>query len=124
MIHRELPLPQSKFLPDGKFVYASNRGSNNDIAIYSVNQTSGTLTLIGHQSTKGKGPRDFTIDPSGKFLLVAHQNSNTVVVFTIGSNGLLTDANVQISVSQPVCLKFMQIKEKKVTTGLRDYYSK
>lgn len=68
--------------PDGKFLYASNRGSEeNTIAIFSINNTDGKLKLIEHQSTYGEHPRNFAIDPSGNFLLVANQHSNNIVTF-------------------------------------------
>ncbi|WP_228448466.1 MULTISPECIES: lactonase family protein [unclassified Chryseobacterium] len=66
--------------PDGRYLYASNRGSENNIAIFSI-LNDGTLKTVGYQSTKGKHPRTFTIDSSGKFLIVAHPVSGTAVVF-------------------------------------------
>ena len=51
---------------DGRFVYASNRG-HDSIAMYAVNQQSGQLTSLGFQSTGGKIPRDFNIDPTGQW---------------------------------------------------------
>ncbi|WP_347220077.1 lactonase family protein [Chryseobacterium sp.] len=66
--------------PDGRYLYASNRGSENNIAIFSI-LNDGTLKTVGYQSTKGKHPRTFTIDSTGKFLIVAHPVSGTAVVF-------------------------------------------
>lgn len=66
--------------PDGKFLYATNRGSENNIAIYSVAEK-GTLKNIGYQSTLGKHPRTFAIDPSGNYLIVTNVNSSDAVVF-------------------------------------------
>lgn len=95
--------------PDGKFVYASNRGDANDIAIFAVDPSSGQLSLAGRQSTLGKGPRNFTLDPAGRFLLVANQNSDNVVIFKRDAQtGLLTDTGERIDVGQPVCLKIQQ----------------
>lgn len=92
---------------DGKFLYASNRGGFNTIAIYSVSQQNGKLTLIGHQKSLGDFPRNFTIDPSGKFLLVANQKSNDVVIFKRNiKTGMLIDTGKRISVGNPVCLKW------------------
>lgn len=94
--------------PDGKFLYASNRAEANTIAIFSINQNNGKLTLIGHQSTLGKTPRNFNFDPSGNYLLVANQNSDAIVVFKINrETGLLTDTGNRIDVSKPVCLKWI-----------------
>ncbi|WP_396635734.1 lactonase family protein [Maribacter sp. R77961] len=68
--------------PDGKFLYASNRGPKEDsIAIFSIDQETGKLLLVGHEPTYGKHPRNFCIDPSGKFLLVANQFSDKVVIY-------------------------------------------
>jgi 6-phosphogluconolactonase len=69
------------FSPDGKFLYASNRANANDLAIYSVDSQAGTLTPVGHQSSIGTKPRDFCIDPTGKFLVVANQDSDNLVIF-------------------------------------------
>ncbi len=65
--------------PDGLFLYASNRVENT-ISIFSIGNN-GLLKLIGHESTLGDVPRNFTIDPSGNFLLVANQGTNNIVVF-------------------------------------------
>ncbi len=92
---------------DGKFLYASNRGESNTIAIFSINPRSGELRAIGHQSILGKTPRNFNFDPSGNFLLVANQDSNEIVIFNIDrATGLLTDSGKRIPVSKPVCVKW------------------
>ncbi len=94
--------------PDGKFLYASNRGNENNIAIFSVNST-GILRLVGYQSTMGMQPRNFCIDPSGKYLLVANQKTNNIVIFKRNiKTGLLQDAGEQINIPKPVCLKMMK----------------
>lgn len=88
---------------DGKFLYASNRGDANHIAIYAINQKTGLLTLKGHQPVLGKAPRNFSIDPSGRFLLCANQDSNEIVVFSRNKKtGLLTDTGKRIAVPKPV----------------------
>jgi 6-phosphogluconolactonase len=95
--------------PDGKFLYCSNRGDANTISIFSIHATDGILTLIGHQSTLGKTPRNFNFDPSGNFLLVANQNSDEVVIFKVDkTTGLLSDTGKRISVGNPVCLKWVE----------------
>ncbi len=97
--------------PDGKFLYASNRGDVNTIAIYTVNKKDGKLTLIGHQSTLGKSPRNFSLDPSGKFLLCENQNSDEIVIFNRDVNtGLLSDSGKRIAVGKPVCIKWVEVE--------------
>ncbi len=66
---------------DGKFLYGSNRGENT-IVTYKV-ETDGTLTLAGHTSCGGDWPRNFVIDPTGKFLLVGNQKSDSITVFRL-----------------------------------------
>jgi 6-phosphogluconolactonase len=91
---------------DGKFLYETNRGDANTINLFSIDKR-GMLTLIESVSTRGKGPRNFSIDPSGNFLLVAHQYTNDVVIFNRNTiNGRLTDSGKRINVGAPVCLVF------------------
>jgi 6-phosphogluconolactonase len=91
---------------DGKFLYGSNRGENT-IVIFSIDQQTGLLTLVGREGVHGDWPRNFTIDPTGKFLLVANQNSNNISVFKIDEElGTLTFLNEQ-KLSKPVCLVFL-----------------
>ncbi|HET6769816.1 MAG TPA: lactonase family protein [Chitinophagaceae bacterium] len=97
--------------PDGKFLYCSNRGESNTIGIFSINQSNGQLEWIDHQSTLGKTPRNFNLDPTGNFLLVANQNSDEIVIFKRDKQtGLLTDTGKRINVSKPVCLKWIPVE--------------
>ena len=92
--------------PDGKFLYATNRGEANNISIFKILKN-GKLLSKGQMSTLGKGPRNFAIDPSGKFLLVAHQYTNDVVIFKRNkTTGALTDTGKRINLCSPVCLVF------------------
>jgi 6-phosphogluconolactonase len=95
--------------PDGKFVYGSNRGESNTIGIFKIDPKNGKVSLIATQSVLGLTPRNFNFDPAGNKLLVANQNSNEVVVFDINhESGLLTDTGTRLSVSKPVCLKWVK----------------
>jgi 6-phosphogluconolactonase len=91
--------------PDGLFIYASNRG-HNSIALFAIDLDTGLLEERGHQTTKGAIPRNFAIDPTGKYLLVANQETNQVVCFKLNrATGELVDMNQQIEVASPVCIK-------------------
>jgi 6-phosphogluconolactonase len=93
--------------PDGKTLYASNR-EHDSIAVYAIDEKTGTVRLVQHASTLGKWPRDFAIDPTGKFLLAANQNSDTVVVFSIDPHdGKLTETRETARVPRPVCVRFI-----------------
>lgn len=97
--------------PDGKFVYATNRGNSNTIAIYSIDKKKGILSLITHQSVLGKTPRNFNFDPTGNFLLVANQNSDEIVIFKRDAGtGLLTDSGRRVSLGKPVCIKWISVR--------------
>ena len=90
--------------PSGKFLYASNRG-HNSIAIYEVDESNGLLFLVGHQPCGGRIPRHFTIDQTGDFLLVANQNSDSVVTFRINPATGELSAEHMVEVPTPVCIK-------------------
>ena len=92
--------------PDGKFLYQSNRGDLNTLSVFSIFPT-GKLAFVSRVSTLGEGPRNFAIDPSGKYLLVANQKSNTVVIFNRDeTTGALSDSGKRIAVNAPVNLLF------------------
>lgn len=95
--------------PDGKFLYATNRGEVGEISTFKILK-SGKLELMGQTSTLGIGPRNFAIDPTGNFLLVAHQYSNNIVVFKRNKEtGILTPIGKKIELCSPVCLVFTKI---------------
>lgn len=92
--------------PDGKYLYASNRGDANNLAIFSIDPATGKLTSKGFQSTLGNTPRNFMIDPTGQWLLVANQNGKNVVLFKRDAvTGMLTDTDKRLELPAPVCLK-------------------
>jgi 6-phosphogluconolactonase len=92
--------------PSGRFVYVSNRG-HNSIAIFAIDQQTGRLTAVGHQSTQGETPRNFAIDPTGTFLYAANQNSDTIVHFRIDREaGALHPTGDVTAVGGPVCILF------------------
>ncbi len=88
----------------GRFLYGSNRG-HDSIACFAIDDKTGRLTLVGHESTQGKNPRHFAIDPSGTLLLAANQDSDSIVSFRINpETGVLTPTGQTCRVSTPVCL--------------------
>jgi 6-phosphogluconolactonase len=105
--------------PDGKYLYASNRGTVNNIAMFSISQDSGKLSLIGNQATNGNSPRSFIIDPSGKFLLVANEQGNIVTFKIDYSTGKLISTGIKTTVTSPECLKFLITHKTRTTTGIR-----
>ncbi len=97
--------------PDGRFLYATNRGDANDIVIYAVTAADGKLTLVGRQSSLGKTPREFAIDPSGKWLIVGNQDSDSVFVFRRDiASGRLEPNPARIRIDKPVDFKFVPVQ--------------
>jgi 6-phosphogluconolactonase len=93
--------------PNGKFVYGSNRG-HDSIAVFAVDPKKGTLTAVEHVSTKGKTPRNFSLDPAGNFLIAANQNTNNIVVFKVDpGTGRLKATGETAEVGSPVCVRFL-----------------
>jgi 6-phosphogluconolactonase len=92
---------------DGRFLYTSNRGDANVIVIYAIDETSGRLSVVDRISSMGNSPRNLVIDPSGKYLLVANENSNDVYVYRIEKEtGRLIITDSKIDIGSPCCLKF------------------
>lgn len=94
--------------PDGLYLYASNRGTENNIVSFKVLQN-GKLEekTIQYTNTEGKTPRNFTISKDGNWLLVANQDSDNIIAFRRNiQTGALTSTGVSIKLSMPVCLLF------------------
>ena len=90
--------------PSGKTVYVSNRGHD---SIAALKYDAGKLSTIGYAKDGIKVPRNFNFDPSGKYLIVANQNGNDVVVFAIGDDGLPVATGVKMATPSPICVKFV-----------------
>ncbi|RZA03956.1 MAG: lactonase family protein [Sphingobacteriaceae bacterium] len=97
--------------PNGKFLYASNRGEVDEIVTYEISPVTGQLRFIERYRTMGKTPRNFIIDPTGKFLIVANQGSNTVNVLSIDQkSGRIFPTRNSIQVDSPACLKLVPVE--------------
>ena len=94
--------------PTGKFVYGSNR-RHDSIAALSVGE-SGKLKLEGFAKQGVKEPRNFIVDPTGKWLLVGSQNGDSIVVFPIDrATGIPGPQGTVTPVPMPVCLRLLAI---------------
>ena len=78
-------------------------GGENNVALFSIDQTTGAPTFVAAVDTHGIEPRTFTVDPSHQFLIVGNQKQEfvrqgatlttelpNVAVFQIGADGALT----------------------------------
>jgi len=108
------------FGPGGKFLYASNRDGTNagrdTIVVFAADTTSGKLTPVEHVPSGGRTPRTFTIDPTGKWLLVTNNGgaSNNAVVFKIDpATGKLTQSGAPVPTPpQPLGVLFVPVNGK------------
>lgn len=91
--------------PDGKFLYATNRGKENNIAIFKV-LNDGKLESIGYKKTGGKHPRTFSIDETGKFIILTNVISQDVSVFRRNlETGMLKKVGKPVKINPPTCVK-------------------
>jgi 6-phosphogluconolactonase len=65
---------------DGRFVYFANR-DNDFLYAFRADAKTGSLTAMKRSNCGGKTPRNFTLDPTERWMLVANQDSNSVSVF-------------------------------------------
>lgn len=94
--------------PDGRFLYATNRGDANEILSYAVNPSDGHLKLLGRTSTLGKTPREFAIDPTGRWLIVGNQDSDSAYFFRRNPDtGELASDPKRLEIGSPVDFKFV-----------------
>lgn len=92
--------------PNGKFLFASNRG-HNSIASFSVDESTGKITFLAHTSSQGEIPRNFAIHPDGDRLFVANQNTDNIAVLDLNKEtGALTFSGTNLDVPTPVCIVF------------------
>ncbi|HLX90559.1 MAG TPA: beta-propeller fold lactonase family protein, partial [Puia sp.] len=77
--------------------------------VYKIDQGSGKLHLQGVEPVGGKHPRNFIIEPDGKYLLVANRDTDNIVIFAVNpKTGLLKPTGRQIDLPNPVCLKLLK----------------
>lgn len=68
--------------PNGRFVYSANRG-HDSVTVFEADLETGVLTKIETESIRGSWPRNTRIDPTGKWLFISGEASNTVSIFSI-----------------------------------------
>lgn len=93
--------------PSGRFLYGSNRG-HDSLAIFAIDDATGTLAPVGWEPTQGKSPRFFAIDPSGALLHVANMDSDSIVVFRVDqATGTLSATGQVVKTGSPSSIVFV-----------------
>ena len=92
--------------PNGRFLYVSNRG-HDSLAIFSIDEATGKLSLVGVEPTRCQTPRHFAIAPGGDHLFAAGQTSGTITAFAIDqATGKLSFLGESLQLPMPVCIVF------------------
>jgi 6-phosphogluconolactonase len=77
--------------------------------LFEIDEDRGTLTHIEEQGTGGKTPRHFELDRRGAHLIIANQNTHTLLVCRVdGENGRLKPSGVFVECPSPACVKFLE----------------
>jgi 6-phosphogluconolactonase len=93
--------------PNGKFVYASNRSDQSTLTVFR-REENGAIRRIQELEDVPYWPREFNIDPSGQFLIIAGERSNEIELFLIDDqSGKLTPTHVRASLPSPACILFI-----------------
>jgi len=93
---------------DGRFLYVSNRGTANELLVFAIDPVDGGLTLLQRRAVEGDHPREFALDPSQAFVLVANQKSNEIVVIRRDPvSGRLGEVVQRFPQGAPADLKFL-----------------
>ena len=91
---------------DGRFVYFANR-DDNFLYAFKANPVTGALTAMKRSNCGGKTPRNFTLDPTERWMLVANQDSNLISVFARNpGTGELADNGKSVEAEAPMRILF------------------
>lgn len=91
--------------PQGRFLYVSNR-KHDSLTVFTLDQETGHMTWLQNIATGGVQPRFITVSPDGSQVLAANELSDTVRVFNVGEDGILSYSGVTVETESPVCVVF------------------
>ena len=90
--------------PSGRHVYVSNRG-HDSVGIFRVEESTGLLSPVAWEPTKGATPRFIGLDPTGARLYAANQRADTIVEFDVdAASGMLSATGRIVVAGTPVCV--------------------
>jgi 6-phosphogluconolactonase len=93
--------------PDGRFLYASNRGDDS-VALFAIDAATGRLASSGQFPSGGRTPRQFAMDHEGRLLLVANQDSGVIATFRLDrETGRPEPVGRPVAIPAPVCVLVM-----------------
>lgn len=92
----------------GRFVYGSNRGDDS-LVVNAFDPATGELTFVQRMHDGVKVPRNYAIDPSGRWLVCGNLRANTVTIYKVDPDTGRLTLNGSIAVPEPLCVRFLQI---------------
>ena len=93
---------------DGRFVYGSNRGDDS-LVVLAFDEVSGKLSFVQRMGEGVKVPRNYAIDPSGKWLICANLKANTATEFSIDQETGRLKLIGAINVPESLCVRFLSM---------------
>jgi len=93
---------------DGRFVYFANR-DDDFLYAFRADAKTGKLTAMKRSNCGGKTPRNFTLDPTERWMLVANQDSNVISVFARdpATGALADEVKSSVAVEAPMRILFV-----------------
>ncbi|KAF0866792.1 lactonase family protein [Pseudomonas sp. LD120] len=93
---------------DGQYLYVSNRGTANQLLVFAIDPNNGQLKEIQRRSVEGDHPREFSLDPSNRYVLIGNQKSNEIVVIERDAKtGFLGKTVQKLPFDAPSDIKFL-----------------
>ena len=92
LVHTVTGIDNPSFLTlsaDGRFLYAVCESEGGAVAAFARDTATGQLTELNRQASGGNGPCYVSIDPSGRYALVANYGSGSIAALPIGDDGSL-----------------------------------
>lgn len=89
-----------KISPDGKYVYATNRGTANVYAKYKIDRQ-GQLKLQAINSVKGNSPRNINLSKNGQWIFISNQLTNSITLLSENDK-----KSKSLTIPKPVCVIF------------------
>lgn len=88
--------------PNGRFLYVSNRGTESSLTVFALDPSGEHATVVERVPSRGKWPRNFVIDPTGRWMIVSNHDSDNAVVFRIEpATGRLSPVGEPVSLRIP-----------------------
>lgn len=75
--------------PQERFLFAVNEVERGGVSAFARDPATGELTPLNEQPTHGAAPCHLSVDPTGRFVLVANYGSGSVAVLPVGPDGRL-----------------------------------